>query len=262
MKKRQDQVIYKLRGMILQGDLAPGQRLAEIPLAGELGVSRTPVRRALAMLAQEGLVNESGSRGYVVREFSLQEVVDAIELRGLLEGLAARLVAERGASRGLVRELELCLERGDALFSPGSFAQGDELRYAQMNSRFHQLIIDAAGHMPLARALSVNDRVPFASAEAAAFDKEGTTLGNAFDLLKYAHRQHHAVVHALEKGEGVRVEALMREHTMPVKEHMQLVMVQRGGLGFILPARGSASPAAAQAEEKPAAAGTKTYWSL
>src|SRR5579871_1939088 len=126
MKKRQDQVIYKLRAMILQGDLAPGQRLAEIPLAADLGVSRTPVRRALAMLAQEGLVSESSSRGYVVREFSLQEVLDAIELRGVLEGLAARLVAERGASRGLLRELELCVERGDALFEAGRLAQGDE----------------------------------------------------------------------------------------------------------------------------------------
>jgi tripartite-type tricarboxylate transporter receptor subunit TctC len=74
-----------------------GQRLAEIPLAQQLGVSRTPVRRALAMLAQEGLVSESESRGYLVREFSFQEVLDAIDLRGVLEGHAARSVAALAA---------------------------------------------------------------------------------------------------------------------------------------------------------------------
>ena len=241
MKKRQDQVIYKLRGMILQGDLPPGQRLAEIPLASELGVSRTPVRRALAMLAQEGLVSESESRGYIVREFSLQEVLDAIDLRGVLEGYAARLVAERGASRGLIRELALCLERGDVLFERDKLAQGDDLRYAEMNVRFHQLIVDAAGHMPLSHAIAINDKVPFASAEAAAFDKDNLILKSSFELLKYAHRQHHAIVHALEKGEGARVEALMREHTMPVKEHIQLVMSKAGGLSFIRDAKGVTS---------------------
>ncbi|HYL24900.1 MAG TPA: GntR family transcriptional regulator [Burkholderiales bacterium] len=237
MKKRQDQVIYKLRGMILQGELPPGQRLAEIPLASRLGVSRTPIRRALAMLAQEGLVTESESRGYLVREFSLQEVLDAIDLRGVLEGHAARLVAERGASRGLIRELTHCLERGDALFRKQELGRGDELRYAEMNERFHKLIADAAGHMPLSRALSLNDRVPFASAEAAAFASEKSSMKDSFDLLKYAHRQHHYIVQALERGEGARVEALMREHTMPVKEHVQLVMASAGSLNFLKDAK-------------------------
>ena len=240
MKKRQDQVIYKLRGMILQGEVPPGQRLAEIPLASRLGVSRTPIRRALAMLAQEGLVTESESRGYVVREFSLQEVLDAIDLRGVLEGHAARVVAERGASRGLIRELTHCLERGDVLFKKDELARGDDLRYADMNERFHKLIVDAAGHMPLSRALSLNDRVPFASAEAAAFASEKSSMRNSFEILRYAHRQHHHIVQALEKGEGARVEALMREHTTPVKDHIHLVMAGSGSLNFLKDAKRAA----------------------
>lgn len=233
MKKRQDQVVYKIRGMILQGEFAPGQRLAEIPLASQLGVSRTPVRRALAILAQEGLVSESESRGYLVREFSLQEVMNAIDLRGVLEGYAARLVAERGASRGLIRELTICLEQGDVICIRDELSAGDESRYAKMNNRFHTLIVDAAGHMPLSRALSLNDRVPFASAEAAAFGKDPLVLKDSLGVLQYAHRQHHAIVQALEKGEGARAEALMREHTSPVKEHMQLIMASAEGLNFI-----------------------------
>src|SRR5579871_4842016 len=229
MKTRQDDAVCRLRRMILQGELPPGQHLAEMPLSSEFGLSRAPVKRALTTLDEEGLVRRLDTGGYVVRDFTLQEVTDAVELRGVLEGLAARRVAERGASRGLLRELNLCPDHGDALFATGSLTPGDDRRYAQMNARFHRLIVDAAGDMPLNRALALNDRIPFASTEAAAAGKERITLKGVFDVLKYAHGQHHAVVRALDKGEGARVEALMREHAMPAKEHMQLIMAQRGG---------------------------------
>jgi GntR family transcriptional regulator of vanillate catabolism len=88
-----DQAVVQLREMILRGKLAPGQRVAEAPLAEELGMSRTPVRQALPMLAKEGLLSLHETRGYVVRAFTWAEVVDAIDLRGALEGLAARRVA-------------------------------------------------------------------------------------------------------------------------------------------------------------------------
>ena len=90
-------VALRLREMILRGELAPGERLAEVALAERLGVSRTPIRQALPALAREGLLAAAGRRGYVVRSFSPQDVIDAIETRGLLEGLAARRIAERGA---------------------------------------------------------------------------------------------------------------------------------------------------------------------
>ena len=84
--------------MILRGELAPGERLGEVALAERLGVSRTPIRQALPALACEGLLAAAGRRGYLVRSFSPQDVLDAIETRGVLEGLAARRIAERGAS--------------------------------------------------------------------------------------------------------------------------------------------------------------------
>jgi DNA-binding GntR family transcriptional regulator len=89
--------IVRIREMILRGELAPGQRVAEAPLADLLGVSRTPVRQALPLLAQEGLLSEHETRGYVVRAFTAEDIVDAIDLRGALEGLAIRKVTESGA---------------------------------------------------------------------------------------------------------------------------------------------------------------------
>src|SRR5205814_4834499 len=95
--------------MILRGELAPGQRLAELTLAERLGVSRTPIRQALPALAREGLLASAGRRGYVVRSFSPEDVLDAIETRGLLEGMVARRVAERGPSSAILGKLRECL---------------------------------------------------------------------------------------------------------------------------------------------------------
>ena len=120
------EAVVRLREMILNGKLAPGQRVAEAPLADLLGVSRTPVRQALPLLAQEGLLVENGTRGYVVRAFTAAEITDAIDIRGALEALAGRRIAERGVSKALARDLHRCLDDGDALLAKRRIEEGDE----------------------------------------------------------------------------------------------------------------------------------------
>ncbi|OAI51073.1 hypothetical protein AYO46_01835 [Betaproteobacteria bacterium SCGC AG-212-J23] len=205
--------------MILRGELAPGERLAEVALAERLGVSRTPIRQALPALAREGLLGAAGRRGYVVRSFSPQDVLDAIETRGLLEGLAARRIAERGATPELIRSLKECLSEGDAILGKRRFESADEQRYGEMNGRFHALIVDGAASRIVADTLARNDHVPFASARAVAFSRD---LSELVPILNYAHRQHHVIVQALENREAARAEALMREHASPVKEVLNL----------------------------------------
>ena len=84
----------RLREMILAGDLPGGARIAELSIVEKLGFSRTPIRAALMRLEQEGLLDALPNGGYAVKTFSEREVSDAIELRGTLEGLSARLAAE------------------------------------------------------------------------------------------------------------------------------------------------------------------------
>src|SRR6187431_2874937 len=84
-----------LREMILRGDFQPGERLSELSLVARLSISRTPIRLALESLAHEGLLESSASGGFVARAFTIEDVWDAIEVRGVLEGTAARLAAER-----------------------------------------------------------------------------------------------------------------------------------------------------------------------
>src|SRR5256885_9714817 len=95
----------RLRELILSGQFAPGERMSELPLVERLGVSRTPLRLALATLEHEGLLRNLSGGGYAVRAFTQADMRDAVELRGVLEGTAARFAAGRGATRPESRPL-------------------------------------------------------------------------------------------------------------------------------------------------------------
>src|SRR6185436_3496302 len=95
-----------LREMIFRGDFQPGERLSELSLVARLSISRTPIRLALERLAHEGLLEASASGGFVAREFTLEDVWDAIEIRGVLEGSAARFAAERLIDSSEVERLQ------------------------------------------------------------------------------------------------------------------------------------------------------------
>src|ERR1700692_1530341 len=84
-----------LREMLVQGQFKPGERIREVPLAAKLDVSRIPLHLALERLAHEGFLEVHPRRGFIVQQFSPDDIYDAIELRGLLEGAAARLATER-----------------------------------------------------------------------------------------------------------------------------------------------------------------------
>jgi GntR family transcriptional regulator of vanillate catabolism len=107
----------RLREMILAGELPGGARIAELTLVEKLGVSRTPIRAALMRLEQEGLLEALPNGGYAVRTFSERDVSDAIELRGTVEGLLARVAAERGAAPVVLGEASECLRQIDELLS-------------------------------------------------------------------------------------------------------------------------------------------------
>jgi GntR family transcriptional regulator, vanillate catabolism transcriptional regulator len=123
MAGKNSRVIVRIREMILQGELVPGQRVREVELAKKLGVSRTPVRESLPILAREGVLTQLDTRGFIVRAFTPREIMDGIDVRGVLEGLAARMLAEQGPSRQLIQALHECLREGDQIFAPGRLGQ-------------------------------------------------------------------------------------------------------------------------------------------
>jgi GntR family transcriptional regulator, vanillate catabolism transcriptional regulator len=210
MSQTGQKVLASLRQMIISGELAPGEQMAEIPLADKFGVSRTPVRLAIRTLEQEGLLSKSAGRGYMVREINEQEIRDGIDVRGVLEGLAAQLLAERGVSRGVKAILRDCLDQGDALFKRGMTGEDDLEVFHEFNTRFHETIIIESGNIAIADALAGNDHLPFASTSSLAFDANQVEAEN--QRFHLAHLQHHLIVDALCNGQGARAEALMKEH--------------------------------------------------
>lgn len=203
-------VVATLRQRIISGQLPAGERLAEIPVAAALGVSRTPVRLAFRALAQEGLLELAGKRGYVVRRFSDADVRTAIEVRGLLEGLAARHLAERGLPPAVRDVLAQCIADGEALLAKGHLVPDDVAGWSALNQRFHGALIHSHASHVIADAIARNNHLPFASADSIALDREA--LPAEYQKLRVAQLQHRLVFEALVQGESARVEQLMREH--------------------------------------------------
>lgn len=203
-------VVARLRQRIVEGRFPAGSRLAELPVAEALGVSRTPVRLAFRTLAQEGLLQLHGKRGFVVRAFSEEDVRCAVEVRGVLEGLAARRLAERGMPAATRQTLLDCLAEGDEVLSKGHLCDEDVGRWSALNHRFHGAIVSGTGSEVIADAIHRNDHLPFASADSIAIDL--SALDREFDKLRLAQIHHRLIVEAIEQRESARAEMLMREH--------------------------------------------------
>lgn len=200
----------RLRELIVGGELQPGTRLSEVALVERLGASRTPIRMALVRLEEEGLLEALSYGGYVVKDFSEDDIHDAIELRGTLEGLAARRAAERGIGSILRSQTRDCLSRIDELLAPRELDDASFTGYVEQNGRFHELLAEMAGSELLRRQLTRAKTLPFASPNG--FVMVRATGSDARDVLVVAQAQHRGVLDAIIQREGARAEALMREH--------------------------------------------------
>ncbi len=120
--------------------------MSELRLVDRLGVSRTPLRLALAALEHEGLLRVLPAGGYAVREFTQADIRDAIELRGVLEGTACRFAAERGATRRDLRALRAINDSVAPLVHRADYESFE--RYVAFNEAFHARLLKMA-HSPL-----------------------------------------------------------------------------------------------------------------
>ncbi len=204
------QLLNQIREMILAGDLLPGQRLTETLLADKTGVSRTPIRAALPILAEEGFIEPIGKRGFSVKHFDADAALQSIELRSLMEGMAARYLADKGASKEVIADLERCLTAGDSLFKKRYLELDDEDKYGEMNARFHSIITINCGSEVLIDTIKRLNNMPFIGPSVVVFDQLG--LERAFEILFHAHAQHHSLVEAIVDRDGARAEAIFREH--------------------------------------------------
>jgi GntR family transcriptional regulator of vanillate catabolism len=202
-------VTDRIREAILEGSLAAGERLNEVRLSRTLNVSRTPVRAALQALAGEGLLDYAPNRGFTAREFPLDAIVDAYDIRASLEGLAARFAAERGLSEDEKVVIESSLAAGDKLLERGYFEAGDLTIYRSINGDFHDTLLAAARNRMLAEMIRICHHVPVSSSRnIVAFEHRD---------VRRRHDDHHRIFEAVMAREPWRAELLMREHVSGVK---------------------------------------------
>lgn len=213
-------VAQRIRKLIVEGVLPPGKRVAEAAIAEQLGVSRTPVRNALPALASEGLLEPAGKRGYAVRAFTIEDSYRATEIRCVLEGYAARELAAREDRAPIVDQLRAVVREGDAIFAKGHVSKDDEEAYADMNGRFHDLIVDGARDAILEDLIQRVYAVPFVAPHVVAFKR--IPLDQIYPILMSAQHQHHAIVDAIEAGQPDMAETLMRGHSSPARRSLGL----------------------------------------
>jgi GntR family transcriptional regulator, vanillate catabolism transcriptional regulator len=207
---RTTKAIVGLRELILHGKLAPGEPLLEVALVDRLGVSRTPIRAALAQLAQEGLLEKMPGGGYTVRKFTQRDVLDAVEARGTIEGLAARLAAERGVGALALDKIKASVAGIDELVEKRHVSSNDIDRYLELNASFHHQLIALAESFVVARMLEHIVALPFASPNA--FVIAQWEHGQEWKVFFAAQEHHRSIVESIEQREGARAEALAREH--------------------------------------------------
>jgi GntR family transcriptional regulator of vanillate catabolism len=222
-----DEVVGILRDGIVTGRIEPGTQLLQTELAERLGVSRTPLREAIRTLEADGLVRISNSNRTVeVVAITSADLREMYQIREMLDGLSARLAAERGLSAEVESEARAVLEAlGD------SAEDFDPLARTRLHAQFHELIAMASGNsrllplLPLIRTSSAALHQPFTQNPGAvrlSLEGRDTTFA---EVMTKSEEQHAEILAAVVARDGDRAEAAARAHiqrTIALAEHVDM----------------------------------------
>ena len=199
-----DQVFEILEKDILTGVYARGELLTETKLSEKLGVSRTPIREALRRLEQEHLIADTG-KGSVVLGITAEDLVDIMDIRCRIEGLASYYAAKNVSPEGLAR-LRHILDLQEFYFE-----KRDAEHLREMDDQFHDVICDMSGHAVISDTLVPLHRKTRRYRKASIADTKRTA-----QVVK----EHRAIFDAIAAGDADRAAALTTEHTIHAKESM------------------------------------------
>jgi len=186
-----------LKTAILNFGLMPGDPLIEAELARQLGISKTPVRNALARLENEGFVSKQPYKGYNVAAISQQTVIEIFAVRAALEGLAAREAVANLTPAELLQAATLLTDHAQAA------AAGDAVRASALNRQFHEFLLALAHNTWLTQILANLDE-----------HLQRYRLLSAFQSgrLEKSVTEHAAILQALQAGDPAGAEAAARQH--------------------------------------------------
>ncbi|RPG86521.1 MAG: GntR family transcriptional regulator [Candidatus Puniceispirillum sp. TMED245] len=212
-------VANAIRDMITDNRFDEQERITESDLSRKLGASRTPVRMALKLLHAEGLLTKLDGRGYRARQFSEEALLQATEVRGVLEGLAAQRLARTGLSSLNRERLDRSVEATAAIITRGIVDKEAIEAFAVANLIFHRTIMQGSDNPFIEDCLRRLKVMPDSGV--------GEVLGGdrvtwSLNRIIVSHSQHLIIKKAIEAGDGARAFNMMREHSSAPAEYHEL----------------------------------------
>jgi len=212
-KPLRELVLDAIREAIINGTLKPRERLMEIQLADELGVSRTPIREALRKLELEGFIVMVPRKGAYVADISFKDIADIYEIRAALEGLAAGLAAERITDEELEEMERHLVEKADAI------SHQDMARLVEVDTKFHEAIYRSSRNERLLPIMN-NLREQIQRFRATSLAYPGR--------MKRSLEEHRAIVEAIQARDAALARQLAHEHIENAEQSM-IESIKRDG---------------------------------
>ena len=223
---RSQTTVAAIRSMVLSGELKPGERLRAQGLAEKLSVSRTPVNDALAALFKDGLLDYSVNKGYSVKAISLEQLLDAFDVRLTLEGLACKTAAERGLHPDVIASLDHNIGETERVLFGESWGPHQHQEWRRLNLQYHDLLLGAGGNAYLISCVVNARSLPpvFNQTFKEAYEELWPLLERRFSQQALA--DHVRILDAVARGQACRAENMMREHIFTTRE-MTRTIVER-----------------------------------
>lgn len=210
-KPLRDVVFENIRSAILEGTLKPGERLMEIKLADQLGVSRTPVREAIRKLELEGLVIMLPRRGAFVANMNKRDLIELLEVRTGLEGLAAYFAAGRISENGIMK-LEKSIEELEVAVKNNNITE-----MLRVDEEFHNIIFEGSGNNRLKSIMNSLWETVYRFRL-----KYMSDYSSAVNIVD----EHRKILDAIKKGKATLAERLAKEHIEKAEQFMIEVLMQ------------------------------------
>lgn len=226
MESIDTELANRIRSDIIMGVYGEGERLSEAQLCDTHQVSRTPIRLALRMLEREGLIRRSEGRGYFVNSPTVSDILQAVQVRGHLEALAARLMAQSPGRDNVLIRLEAAIDEIDRLIGLGSMDEATLQSMQKQNAIFHKTILEGCGNDFVSFTCNRISHLPMLEVGSMVFDRQVLCSDDGVDRglfrLKLGNSQHKVIFEAIQKGDGVRAEGMMREHSNTMVEYIEV----------------------------------------
>lgn len=225
MESIDTELAARIRHDIIMGVFNEGERLSEARLCEEYDVSRTPIRLALRLLKRERLIRRGEGRGYRVFSPTVEEVLQAVQVRGHLESLAARLMAQSETRAQSLPHMARAIESIDEFLRAGILDDASKRKAQVANKAFHSTILSACGNDYVGFTCEQISHLPMLEVGSMVFDKSSSNSEDHMERglfrLHLGNAQHQVIYEAIEKGDAVRAEGMMREHSHTMIDYIR-----------------------------------------